>query len=104
MKPFWIFVCGAAFGFLIGKSESKNVFVMALCAILFALSFPADEQQAEAKVPPSPVRGEISLSNSEQQPLPNQHNYKFGTQLTHDLSRVAVLATRRQDFKGRQAC
>ena len=39
-----------------------------------------------AKVPPSPVRGEISLSNSEQQPLPNQHKYKLGIQLTHDLS------------------
>jgi len=31
-----------------------------------------------AKVPPSPVRGEISLSNSEQQPLPNQHSINSG--------------------------
>ena len=36
-------------------------------------------------------------------PCPNQHKYKFGTQLTHDLSRVAVLVTQRQDLNGRQA-
>ena len=81
-----------------------NVTRFVLCAVLFALCAPTEAQQTDAKVPPSPVRGEISLSNSEQQPLPNQPKYKFGTRLTHDLSRVAVRVTRRQDFKGRQAC
>jgi hypothetical protein len=77
MKPIWIF----NFGCLIGKSESRNAFGIALCALWSS----AEAQQTEAKVPPLPVRAEISLSNSEQQPLPNQHKYKFRTQLTHDL-------------------
>jgi hypothetical protein len=68
MKPFWIF------DFLIGKSESKNVLGMALCAIVVVLSFPAEAQQPEANVPPLRVRAEISLSNSEQPHLPNQHS------------------------------
>jgi len=81
----------------------QKITVFGLCALLFALWSAAEAQHTEAKVPPSPVRGEISLSNSEQQPLPNQDKYKLGTQLTHDLSRVAVLVTRRQDLNGRQA-
>jgi hypothetical protein len=80
---------------------SKSVCDFALCAMLFALSASA-AQPTEAKVPPSPIRVEISLSNSEQQPLPNQHKYKFDTLLTHDLSHVAVLVTRRQDLNERQ--
>jgi hypothetical protein len=76
----------------------QKITVLGLCAMLFALWSSAEAQQTEAKVPPSPVRGELSLSNSEQKPLPNQHKYKSGTQLTHDLSRVAVLVTRRQDL------
>jgi hypothetical protein len=82
----------------------QKITVLALCAMLFAFWSSTEAQQTDAKVPPSPVRAEISLSNSEQQPLPNQPKYKFGTRLTHDLSRVAVRVTRRQDFKGRQAC
>jgi len=81
----------------------QKITVLGLCAVLFALCAPTEAQQTEAKVPPSLVRAEISLSNSEQQPLPNQPKYKFGTRLTHDLSRVAVLVTRRQDLNGRQA-
>ena len=76
---------------------------LVLFVTLAACGAMAQAQQAEAKVPPSLVRAEISLSNSEQQPLPNQPKYKFGTRLTHDLSRVAVLVTRRQDLNGRQA-
>jgi len=78
----------------------KKITVLILCAMFFAIWSSAAAQQADAKVPPSPVRAEISLSNSEQQPLPNQHKYKLGTRLTHDLSHVAVLVTGRQDFKG----
>ena len=80
---------------------SKSVCDFALFAILFALSASA-AQPTEAKVPLSPIRVKISLSNSEQQPLPNQHKYKFETELTHDLFHVAVLVTRRQDLNGRQ--
>ena len=79
----------------------QKITVLALCAILFALSFPAEAQQTDAKGPPAPVRGEISLSNSEQQPLPNQDKYKLGIQLIQDLSRVALLVIRRQDLNGR---
>ena len=68
------------------KKMKQKITVLGLCAMLFALWSSAEAQQTEAKVPPSPVRGEISLSNSEQQPLPNQHKYKWGIQLTHDLS------------------
>ena len=81
----------------------QKITVLGLCALLFALWSSAEAQQTEANVQPSPVRGEISLSNSEQQPLPNRHKYKSGTRLTRDLSRVAVLVTRRQDLNGRQA-
>ena len=84
------------------KYEAKNHGRWSLRYALRALVVRGG-QQTEAKVPPSPVRGEISLSNSEQQPLPNQDKYKFRTQLTHDLSRVAVRVTRRQDLKGCQA-
>ena len=83
------------------KKMKQKITVLGLCAMLFALWSSAEAQQTEAKVPPSPVRGEISLFNSEQKPLPNQHKYKSRTQLTHDLSRVAVLVTRRQDLNGR---
>jgi hypothetical protein len=47
---------------------------MSLYAILFPLSVPAAAQQTEANVPPWRVRAEISLSNSEQPHLPNQHS------------------------------
>jgi len=61
-----------------GKKPEKlmrmNVTRFVLCAVLFALCAPTEAQQAEPKVPPSPVRGEISLSNSEQPHLPNQHS------------------------------
>jgi hypothetical protein len=56
------------------KDMKQKITVLGLCALLFALWSSAEAQQAEAKVPPSAVRGEISLSNSEQQPLPNQHS------------------------------
>ncbi len=42
MKPFWIL----DFGFSIGKSQSK-VLCFALCALLLALSFPAQAQRVE---------------------------------------------------------
>jgi len=87
----------------IEQNVKRKIDVLTLCAILFALSFPAEARQTDAKVPPSPVRGEISLSNSEQQPLPNQHKYKLGNQLTHDLCRVAVRVIRGKDLKGCQA-
>ncbi len=74
---------------------------LVLFVTLAACGVMAQAQQTEANVLPSPVRAEISLSNSEQQPFPNQHKYKLGILLTHDLSRVAVPAVRRQDFKGR---
>jgi putative tryptophan/tyrosine transport system substrate-binding protein len=45
VKPFWIL----DFGFSIKRSESKKVFSLALCAMLLALSFPAEAQQV-AKV------------------------------------------------------
>ena len=79
----------------------RKFFGFALSAMLFALWSSTEAQQTEAKVPPSLVRAEISLSNSEQQPLPNQHKYKLGIQLIHDLSRVALLVIRRQDLNGR---
>ena len=85
------------------KNMKQEITVLALCAMLFALWSSTEAQQADAKGPPAPVQGEISLSNSEQQPLPNQHKYKSGTQLTHDLSRVGVQVTRGQDLKGCQA-
>jgi putative tryptophan/tyrosine transport system substrate-binding protein len=46
VKQFWIF----DFGFSIARIESKNFFVLALCALLLALSFSAEAQQAK-KVP-----------------------------------------------------
>ena len=74
---------------------------LVLFVTLAACGAMAQARQAEANAPPWRVRAEISLSNSEQQPFPNQD--KFGTRLTHDLSHVAVLVTRRQDLNGRQA-
>ena len=46
MKRFWLL----DFGFLIGRSESKKVSCLALCALLLALSFPAQAQQPK-KIP-----------------------------------------------------
>jgi ABC-type uncharacterized transport system substrate-binding protein len=46
MTPFWILVCGAVFGFSIGRS-AKKVFCLALCASLFALCSPAAAQSAK---------------------------------------------------------
>ena len=57
---------------------------LALFVTLAACGAMARAQQTEAKGPPSSVRGEISLSNSEQQALLNQDKYKLGIQLTHD--------------------
>jgi putative ABC transport system substrate-binding protein len=55
MKPFWILDPSAwlrtGFGFSIGKSQSKKVLCLGLCAMLFALCVPAQAQQATKKVP-----------------------------------------------------
>ena len=69
------------------KKLKQKITVLGLCAMLFALWSSAEAQQTEANVPPWRVRGEISLSNSEQSQLPNQYKYKFETRLTHDLFR-----------------
>jgi ABC-type uncharacterized transport system substrate-binding protein len=54
MKQFWIFDLSAGlrtgFGFLIVESKNKKVFCLAVCAMLSALSFPLEAQQAK-KVP-----------------------------------------------------
>jgi putative ABC transport system substrate-binding protein len=46
MNRFWIL----DFGFSIGRSDWNKIFSLSLCALLFALSFPAEAQQP-AKVP-----------------------------------------------------
>jgi putative ABC transport system substrate-binding protein len=46
MTPFWILVCGAAFGFSIGRSSRKKIFCLTLSAMLFVLSSSAAAQQA----------------------------------------------------------
>ncbi len=46
MKPFWILVLGAAFGFSIERFKSGKVLSIALCALLFALCLPVHAQQA----------------------------------------------------------
>jgi len=47
---------------------------LVLFVTLAACGAMAQAQQTEAKVQPLPVRAEISLSNSEQPHLPNQHS------------------------------
>jgi hypothetical protein len=75
MKQIWI-DCFAGTNLKSALRNLKSAIVTG--AILFALSFPAEAQQTEAKVPLSPVRAEILLSNSEQPHLPNQHSINSG--------------------------
>ena len=51
MTPFWILVCGAAFGFSIGRSERRQISCLAICAMLFPLCVCAEVQQQQKKVP-----------------------------------------------------
>jgi ABC-type uncharacterized transport system substrate-binding protein len=70
VKQFWIL----DFGFSIGESKSKKVFCLVLCAVLLALSFPADAQQAK-KVPRI---GFVSASGNPKTPGPSVEAFRQG--------------------------
>jgi putative ABC transport system substrate-binding protein len=63
------------FGFSIGESKSNKVFCIAPCALLFALSFPAQAQQP-AKVPRVGVLSVASLSSQ----APRHEAFRQGLQ------------------------